>query len=77
VIGRLAAAALAFVAAADAPPPPPATLNAQLAGDLVPTHDRGTDYLAYHAYDREKSGAPTLRIARIRWRADGWPQAED
>ena len=40
-------------------------------------HDRGTDYLVYHAYDRENKGAPTLRIAPIRWGADGWPQAED
>ena len=38
---------------------------------------RATDYLVYHAYDREAKGAPTLRIARIRWGADGWPQAED
>lgn len=39
--------------------------------------DRGTDHLVYHAYDRENNGAPTLRIARLRWGADGWPQAED
>lgn len=46
-------------------------------GHVGVLRDRGADYLAYHAYDREKNGAPTLRIARIRWRADGWPQAED
>lgn len=33
----------------------------------------GTDYLVYHAYDRENKGAPTLRIARLHWGADGWP----
>ncbi|MBJ6123708.1 arabinan endo-1,5-alpha-L-arabinosidase [Sphingomonas sp. BT553] len=36
----------------------------------------GTDYVVYHAYDRENKGAPTLRIARLRWAADGWPVAE-
>ena len=36
----------------------------------------GTDYVVYHAYDRQNKGAPTLRIARIRWGADGWPVAE-
>jgi len=46
-------------------------------GHVGVLRDRGTDYLAYHAYDREKNGAPTLRIARIHWGADGWPQAED
>lgn len=32
--------------------------------------------VVYHAYDRENQGAPTLRIAPIRWGADGWPMAE-
>lgn len=36
----------------------------------------GTDYLVYHAYDRENKGTPTLRLARLRWDADGWPVAE-
>ncbi|UUL84220.1 arabinan endo-1,5-alpha-L-arabinosidase [Sphingomonas qomolangmaensis] len=36
----------------------------------------GTDWLVYHAYDREARGAATLRIARLRWGADGWPIAE-
>lgn len=41
-------------------------------------HDKdGADYVVYHAYDRENKGAPTLRIAPIRWGADGWPVAED
>lgn len=41
-------------------------------------HDTdGKDYVVYHAYDKDKNGAPTLRIAPIRWGADGWPQAED
>ncbi|RST31428.1 arabinan endo-1,5-alpha-L-arabinosidase [Sphingomonas ginkgonis] len=40
-------------------------------------HDRdGTDYVVYHAYDRQNKGAPTLRIAPLRWGADGWPTAE-
>ncbi|SFR82308.1 arabinan endo-1,5-alpha-L-arabinosidase [Sphingomonas jatrophae] len=37
----------------------------------------GTDYVVWHAYDRENKGAPTLRIAPIRWGADGWPVLED
>ena len=36
----------------------------------------GADYLVYHAYDRENRGAPMLRIARLRWDADGWPTAQ-
>jgi len=36
----------------------------------------GTDVIVYHAYDREKNGAPTLRVARLHWGADGWPVAE-
>jgi arabinan endo-1,5-alpha-L-arabinosidase len=40
-------------------------------------HDKdGTDYVVYHAYDKTSQGAPTLRIAPIRWGADGWPHAE-
>jgi arabinan endo-1,5-alpha-L-arabinosidase len=40
-------------------------------------HDRdGTDYVAYHAYDRDNKGAPTLRLAPVKWAADGWPVAE-
>ena len=34
-----------------------------------------TDYIAYHAYDRETAGRPTLRIQRIDWSPDGWPVA--
>ncbi len=33
----------------------------------------GVDRLVYHAYDRERDGAPTLRTATLRWGADGWP----
>lgn len=36
----------------------------------------GTDIIVYHAYDRENKGAPTLRIVRLRWDANGWPTAE-
>jgi arabinan endo-1,5-alpha-L-arabinosidase len=37
----------------------------------------GTDYIVYHAYDRERNGVPTLRLARLRWGADGWPVASE
>ncbi|GGO95440.1 arabinan endo-1,5-alpha-L-arabinosidase [Stakelama pacifica] len=36
----------------------------------------GREYVVYHAYDREKQGAPALRIAPIHWTADGWPVAD-
>lgn len=36
----------------------------------------GKDYVVYHAYDKEKNGVPTLRIAPIRWGADGWLVAD-
>lgn len=40
-------------------------------------HDKdGKDYVVYHAYDKQANGAPTLRIAPVRWGADGWPQAD-
>lgn len=34
----------------------------------------GSDYLVYHAYNTAADGAPTLRIKRINWTADGWPE---
>ena len=37
----------------------------------------GTWHVVYHAYDRENKGAPTLRIAPIRWDAEGWPVAQN
>ncbi|MGN6376764.1 MAG: arabinan endo-1,5-alpha-L-arabinosidase [Sphingomonas sp.] len=36
----------------------------------------GTTYVAYHAYDKDHDGAPTLRIAPLSWGADGWPVAD-
>ena len=40
-------------------------------------HDaNGKDYVVYHAYDKQANGAPTLRIAPVRWGADGWPVAD-
>jgi arabinan endo-1,5-alpha-L-arabinosidase len=40
------------------------------------TDKDGTTYVVYHAYDKQAEGAPRLRIAPIRWGADGWPTAE-
>lgn len=40
------------------------------------TDTDGTTYVVYHAYDRQNEGIPTLRIAPLRWAADGWPTAE-
>ena len=42
----------------------------------VLTDTDGTTYVAYHAYDKHRDGAPTLRIARLNWGADGWPVAD-
>ena len=36
----------------------------------------GTTYAVYHAYDKQADGAPTLRIAPVRWGKDGWPYIE-
>ncbi|MFC0203993.1 arabinan endo-1,5-alpha-L-arabinosidase [Novosphingobium soli] len=40
------------------------------------TDQDGTTYLVYHAYDKQANGAPKLRIAPVRWDADGWPVAD-
>lgn len=31
------------------------------------------DYIAYHAYDAEANGVPTLRMDVLMWDDDGWP----
>lgn len=38
-------------------------------------HDAGRDLIVYHAYDAEHDATPTLRLAELKWDADGWPQA--
>ena len=40
------------------------------------TDKDGTTYLVYHAYDKQADGKPQLRIAPLRWDAEGWPVAE-
>lgn len=40
------------------------------------TDKDGTTYVVYHAYDKQDKGAPKLRIAPVRWDADGWPTAQ-
>ena len=44
-------------------------------GHCAILQDGDTDYIVYHAYDAEKSGLPTLRIQKLNWTKDGWPQA--
>lgn len=34
----------------------------------------GTDYLVFHGYDAADKGHSKLRIEKLRWDADGWPQ---
>lgn len=38
--------------------------------------DGDRDYLAYHAYDAQNAGIPTLRISPVHWTPDGWPRAQ-
>jgi arabinan endo-1,5-alpha-L-arabinosidase len=33
----------------------------------------GAEFVVHHAYDKAERGAPTLRIAPLRWDAQGWP----
>jgi len=35
--------------------------------------EKGGDSLVYHAYDTDWHGVATLRIAALRWDAEGWP----
>ncbi|WP_240504589.1 arabinan endo-1,5-alpha-L-arabinosidase [Tsuneonella mangrovi] len=37
----------------------------------------GAELLVYHAYDADRRGQSTLRIAKIVWDAQGWPVLED
>lgn len=38
-------------------------------------HDRDRDLIVYHAYDVANHARPTLRLAELRWDAEGWPTA--
>ncbi|WP_240320723.1 arabinan endo-1,5-alpha-L-arabinosidase [Sphingomonas crusticola] len=38
-------------------------------------HDGNRFFIAYHAYDAQHGGIPTLRINPIGWTGDGWPVA--
>lgn len=46
-------------------------------GHVSILQDSAGDYIVYHAYDTQADGAPTLRIRRLAWTADGWPVAAD
>jgi arabinan endo-1,5-alpha-L-arabinosidase len=35
--------------------------------------EKDKDWLVFHAYDAEQNGAPTLRIEKLSWDAEGWP----
>ena len=45
-------------------------------GHVAILQDAARDYIVYHAYDRQRSGAPTLQIQPLGWTADGWPVVE-
>ena len=42
-------------------------------GGISILREGGREVIAWHAYDANKNGAPTLRLAPISWTADGWP----
>jgi len=42
-------------------------------GQSVDQDSAGTWIIAYHAYDAENNGNPTLQISDLYWGADGWP----
>jgi arabinan endo-1,5-alpha-L-arabinosidase len=44
-------------------------------GHIGIVRDGGSDYMAYHAYDADHGGRPTLRIAPLGWTEDHWPVA--
>jgi arabinan endo-1,5-alpha-L-arabinosidase len=44
-------------------------------GHCAILRDPGQDYIIYHAYDKQNSGAPHLRIAPLVRSKDGWPTA--
>ncbi len=33
----------------------------------------GSEFLIYHAYDRDRRGARTLRLSHLTWDNSGWP----
>ncbi|MFJ9035972.1 arabinan endo-1,5-alpha-L-arabinosidase [Streptomyces sp. NPDC102406] len=35
--------------------------------------DKGRDVLAYHYYDADNAGTPTLGLNELKWGRDGWP----
>jgi len=45
-------------------------------GHVAVLQETGGDHIVYHAYDRERNGAPTLQIQRLTWDNDGWPVAQ-
>lgn len=45
-------------------------------GHVAVLQESSGDHIVYHAYDRERNGAPTLQIQRLTWDADGWPVAQ-
>lgn len=44
-------------------------------GHVAILQETGGDHIVYHAYDRQRGGAPTLQIQPLDWDAEGWPVA--
>lgn len=44
-------------------------------GHIAILREPKRDYIVYHAYDTQRTGASTLRIQPLGWTDDGWPVA--
>ncbi len=42
-------------------------------GHCAILQEKGGEKIAYHAYDADMRGIPTLRIKPLVWDNDGWP----
>lgn len=45
-------------------------------GHCAVLQEPGRDLLAYHFYDGEANGTPTLRVQPLKWDREGWPVLE-
>jgi arabinan endo-1,5-alpha-L-arabinosidase len=46
-------------------------------GHCAVLQEGDSTWLVHHAYDAENNGIPTLRIEKLTWTEDGWPQIEN
>ena len=46
-------------------------------GGQEPVRTERGDMLAFHYYDGDRGGVPTLQLSPLRWTADGWPALDE